>query len=190
MISPIANLHSEEIMRVVTRNLLFSVSLLLLCGCTPSIPPEALQFNPQTLAQRESASRYYETDEETEILSASVQVLQDLGFSIDRTVADTGLVTASKTRDATEGGQVAAAVAMAVLFGVYMPVDDDQVIRASIVTRPVDSSKRTFVRVAFQRIVTDTQGNVSKIERLDESELYNSFFRNLEQAIFLEGERI
>lgn len=172
------------------QKLLISVLGLLLFGCTPSIPPEALQFNPQTLAHREIASRYYQTDEETEILSASVQVLQDLGFSIDRTVADTGLVTASKTRDATDGGQVAAAVAMAVLFGVYMPVDDDQVIRASIVTRPFNESNRTFVRVAFQRIVTDTQGNVSKIERLSEPELYSSFYRNLEQAIFLEGERI
>jgi hypothetical protein len=162
----------------------------LLLGCAPGIPTEALQINPQTLAQREASSRSYDTGNEGEILSASVQVLQDLGFTIDRTAADAGLVTASKQRDATEGGQVAAAVAMAVLFGVYMPVDDNQLIRASIVTRPIEESKKTYVRVAFQRIVTNTQGQTSKIESLNDPELYASFFRNLEQAIYLEGEKV
>lgn len=77
----------------------------LLLGCAPGIPTEALQINPQTLAQREASSRSYDTGNEGEILSASVQVLQDLGFTIDRTAADAGLVTASKQRDATEGGR-------------------------------------------------------------------------------------
>lgn len=79
---------------------------------------------------------------------------------------------------------------MAVLFGVYMPVDDNQLIRASIVTRPIEESKKTYVRVAFQRIVTNTQGQTSKIESLNDPELYASFFRNLEQAIYLEGEKV
>lgn len=174
------------------RKLPFVVLLvgLVTSSCAPGIPPEALELTPQTLVQREVASRYYATRAEGNILSASIQVLQDLGFSIDRTAADAGLITASKKRDATEGGQIAAAVAMAVLFGVYMPVDDNQVIRASIVTRPLEDMTRTHVRVAFQRIVTDTQGNQSKIEKLDDPELYSSFFHNLEQAIFLEAEKI
>ena len=43
----------------------------LLLACTPGIPPEALQINPQTLAQREASSRSYDTGNEGEILSAS-----------------------------------------------------------------------------------------------------------------------
>ena len=177
-------------MQIVKRNCLALLFGVIISSCSSGIPPEALEFTPQTLTQREAASRYYATLAEGETLSASVQVLQDLGFTIDRTAADAGLVTASKQRDATEGGQVVAAIAMAVLFGVYMPVDDNQVIRASIVTRPVEDKGRMYVRVAFQRIVTDTQGKRSKIERLDDPELYSSFFRQLEQAMFLEAEKI
>lgn len=161
-----------------------------LAGCAQGIPPEALALTPQSFEQRQISSRSYEEVAEAEVLSAAIQVLQDLGFTIDRTAVDAGLVTASKERDATESGQMAAAVAMAVLFGVYMPIDDNQLIRASIVTRPTAEVQTVNVRVAFQRIVTDTQGKTSKIEGLRDPQLYGDFYHNLDQSLFLEAEKV
>ena len=55
----------------------------LLSGCAAQIPPEALQFNPDTLANRQLQSRKYEIKSEKELLAASNNVLQDMGFNLD-----------------------------------------------------------------------------------------------------------
>ena len=101
-----------------------------------------------------------------------------------------GLIVASKDRDATETGQIVGAVAMAVLFGVYMPTDRNQKIRASLVTAPVGDGTSTRVRITFQRIVWNTQGQVSKSEALRDPTLYQSFFDKLGQSVFLQANGI
>jgi hypothetical protein len=97
---------------------------------------------------------------------------------------------ASKDRDATEAGQVAAAIAVAVLTGAYMPTDKNQKIRASLVTKPVGDEKSTNVRVTFQRTIWNTQGNVTRIEGLKDPELYQEFFNKLSQSVFLQANEI
>jgi hypothetical protein len=168
---------------------LLAVSLAL-PACTPSIPPEALRLSERSLQQRELETRRFETADEAEILSASAAVLQDLGFTIDESETELGLIVGSKDRDATEAGQVAAAVVMAVLFGVYVPTDKNQKIRASLVASPLTDEQSTKLRVTFQRMVWNTQGQVTTIEALNEPKLYQEFFDRLAQSVFLEAETI
>jgi hypothetical protein len=133
----------------------------------------------------------YPTDDETQILGASIALLQDLGFTIVETSAPLGVVVGSKERDATEAAQIAGAIAMAILFGVYVPVDKDQTIRCSVVTQKQSGERSgTAVRVTFQRIVRNTQGQISKIEGLYDPSLYTEFFERLGKALFLEAEAI
>ena len=170
----------------ITATLMASI---LLTACQTTIPPEALKLSSESLQQRQSQSRRFETGNETKLLQAGAQVLQDLGFNIDESETKLGVIVGSKQRDATEAGQIAGAVVMAVLFGAAVPVDDTQTIRASLVTYPVDKSE-TSLRVTFQRVVVNTQGQVSKIEGLTDPKMYQDFFDKLSQSVFLTANQI
>ena len=124
-------------------------------------------------------------------MSASAAVLQDLGFNLDESETRLGVIVASKDRDATDVGQVVGAVLMAVLFGANMAVDKNQNIRASLVTRPHgENGTSVAVRITFQRMVWNTQGQVSKTEALTDPVLYQEFFSSLSKSIFLEAHKI
>lgn len=218
--------------------LLMTVSFLL-CGCATKIPKEALQLTPESLKNRQLQTRRFDTDEKT-LLSASAAVLQDLGFNIDESETDLGVIVCSKQRDATSGGQIAGAIFLAILTGVVTPIDKEQFIRVSLVTHPIefevadalevkdavevaDSPEvkgvaealdtaelkddsidnqlnpddvtnelkyQTAVRVTFQRIVTNTQNQVTRRECIIDAKIYQEFFDKLSQSLFLEAHEI
>lgn len=166
-------------------------AVAILTGCQQTIPKEALQLSLTSMEDRQLQTRRFETKDEAALLAASAGVLQDLGFSLDESETKVGLVVGSKNRDATEAGQIAGAVFMAVMFGVAMPVDKEQKIRVSLVTKPVsEGGDQHSVRVTFQRIVWNTQGQVSKTEMLKDAELYQQFFSKLSKSVFLEAHHI
>jgi hypothetical protein len=168
---------------------------VLIISCAPKIPKEALQLSSESMKNRQIQTRNFDTDEKT-MLSAGAAVLQDLGFTIDESETDLGLIACSKLRDATSAGQIAAAVIVAVLTGAVTPVDKEQLIRASLITYPItvdktDKSKcRTAVRVTFQRIITNTQNQITRRECIIEPEIYQEFFDKLSQSVFLEAHEI
>ncbi|MCC7281514.1 MAG: hypothetical protein IT556_03965 [Acetobacteraceae bacterium] len=157
-------------------------------GCAQQIPPAALQLTQESLAQRQLQTRRFETEDESLLLSSSVSVLQDLGYQIGSTHAPLGFVFATKQADAVEVGQVIGAVLVAVVFGVAVPIDKDQQIRVSVITRKVD--RGTALRVTFQRVVKNTKGEVSRIEALNSPQLYQEFFDRLSKSVFLEANEI
>lgn len=165
--------------------------LLLLSGCA-SIPSEALQLSPESLELRQLQTRRFDTDEKT-LLMASSALLQDLGFNIDETTSEVGLITSSKHRSAVSAGQVAGTIFLALLTGVAPPVDRDQLIRASVVTRPIqaddaDKTKcKTAVRATFQRVITNTANQVTRRECIIEKDIYQEFFDKLSKSLFLEA---
>ena len=167
------------------------LALGLLTGCQTGIPEEALALNEQSFEWRIMQSRKYDTSDQREILNASAGLLQDLGFTIDDTEGELGLLVASKERSATSAGQIVGSVILGVLTGAYVPTDDHQLFKASVVTRSYgDNDSSTIVRVTFQRIVWNTQNQISKIERINEESMYLEFFDKLSKAIFLEGQQI
>ena len=120
----------------------------LLAGCVQPIPPEALQFQPDTLANRQLQSRKYDIKSEKDLLSASNNVLQDMGFNLDESNMPLGVIVASKSRDATEAGQIAGAMFMAFMFGANAAsYDKVQKIRASLVTKPASTNNPIEVDV-------------------------------------------
>ena len=167
-----------------------SILFFLLTSCMETIPPEALVFNKDTLANRQLQTRKFDTKSEKELLVAASGVLQDLGFNLDESTPAVGVLVGSKNRDATDSGQVVAAIALAVLFGANMAIDKEQKIRASLITRPSETGKGHLLRVTFQRIVWNTQGVVSKIEPISEPLIYQEFFEKLSKSVFLEAQKI
>lgn len=169
---------------------LFCLSILLMTGCQ-TLPKDALSLSPESLAQRQMQTRKYETKDEAKILAACAGLLQDMGFNIDESETKLGLISASKMRSAVSAGQQVAAVLVALLGGGVMPTDKEQKMRASIVTKPAgEHGEYIAVRVTFQRIVWNTQGQVTKSESLVDPQIYQEFFDKLSKSIFLEAQAI
>ena len=166
------------------------VCTVVLAACAQQIPKEALQLSPDSLERRQAQTRVFETDNEAELLSASAALLQDLGFNLDESEVDLGVIVGSKRRDATEADQVAASIVLAALFFVAVPWDDEQKIRASVITRQLKDRNGFAVRLTMQRIVWNTQGQVSTTEPLDDPEMYQEFFSKLSKAVFLEAQEL
>ncbi len=145
------------------------------------------------LAQRQTQARRFDTKDEILILSASAAVLQDLGFNIDETSQQTGLLVASKNRSAEEAGQIAGQLLLAGLItglgGKADPVwERDQKIRVSIATKKVREA--TVVRVTIQRLIWNTKNQIARVESIDDPLIYQEFFDKLAQSIFLEAHEI
>lgn len=173
------------------RRLIAGIAALgLLSACQSGIPREALELSPEALKNRQMETRRFDTLDEPKLLAASAGVLQDLGFTIENSETEVGLIVATKDRDATEAGQVASAMAMAILFRVSMPVDRNQKFRVSLVTRPIPESDSTSVRITFQRIVWNNRNQISRSEGLYDPELYQEFFDQLSQSVFLTANEI
>ena len=170
-------------------SLLFIITLII-TGCQ-RIPKDVLSLSPESLAQRQLQTRKYETNDEAKILSACASLLQDMGFNLDESETKLGVITSSKMRSAVNPGQQVAAVMVAILAGVYPPTDKKQKMRASVVTRPVgEKGEYIAVRVTFQRIVWNTQYQVTASESLTDPEIYQEFFDKLSKSIFLEAQEI
>ncbi len=167
------------------------VALLAVTGCETRIPKEALQLTPDSLQRRQVQTRVFETDDEAELLSASAGLLQDLGFTLDESETELGVLVASKQRDASEAGQIAGAIMIAIVFGAYLPTDDVQKIRAALITRDLGGERRgTAVRLTLQRIVWNTEGEISRTEPLDDPAMYQEFFAKLSKAVFLDAQEL
>lgn len=175
----------------MTRCWLFAVTLFLAAAPlssfgAPHIPEDAVRIEKDSLGRRASQTRRFQTADEIKLLRAGAAVLQDLGFNIDASETKLGLVVASKTRDASDAAQQIGAVVLGAIVGADFAVDKIQNITASYVTRP-SLKGNILVRVMFQRIVYNDRNEVSRVEGLDDPELYQQFFSRLEKSVFLEA---
>jgi len=160
-------------------------------SCQTGVPAKALELGPESLAVRQAQSRVFDTSDEMTILSACSGLLQDLGFNLEESDTKLGVLVGSKERSAVNAGQVAGKIVVAVLTGAVLSVDKNQVMRASVVTKPLGESKqRIGVRVTFQRVVYNDQGLISKRQPIDDSQVYQEFFEKLSKAVFLEAQQI
>lgn len=169
------------------------ILVLFLFGCATTMPTDFLKLSADSLEKRQLQMKQFDTKDEELILSACAGVLQDLGFTLDESETKLGLITGSKERDATSGGQLAWAM-FAVLVtkssNALNKIDDVQKIKISIVSRPSLDGEKIVVRVTFQRLIWNKIGELSRVETLSDSELYVGFFEKLSKAVFLEAEKI
>lgn len=192
-----------------------AMAVLILTGCGGGgLPAHFLKLTPESSQNRALQTREYEGVSEADLLSASTGVIQDLGFIIEESETNLGLIVGSKDRDAPPDAaqrvkQVlgTTAVVLVTIIGALgalasgedfpsgeMPtpaVDDNQRIWVSLVIRPAseDNNRTHLVRVTFQRIVWNDKGELDRRESLDEPEMYQGFFDLLSNSVFLEGEK-
>lgn len=121
---------------VIQRRRLVLALPLLAAGCVAPMPPDAFQVTQDMLGQRQRQSRRFAGISEQDILVASSNVLQDMGFNLENSEVSLGVMTANKQRDATNAGEIVGAVLLALMFGVAAPVSKSQSIRVSLVVQP------------------------------------------------------
>jgi hypothetical protein len=176
-------------MKTFTLILMASMAIGL-SACAPKIPKEALMLKPESMQNRQMQTRRFATTDEGHLLSASTALLQDMGFTMEEANAPLGVLVASKMRDATTAGNVTLAVVATLLTRQPVAYDKEQKMRASVVTKLLPNGKEMSVRVTFQRIVFNTQGQVTTAEAIIEPEAYQEFFSKLSKSVFLEANQI
>ena len=184
---------------------MFSVLVLpvMLGGCVqPTQPAEFFQLTPESSAHRAMQTRFFDTENDQELLSASAAALQDLGFQVEESVREVGFLRAAKERSAREYGQYRNRffIWLLSLGHVVIPIDLHQKIAASLVTRPVNEAhSRQEVRIIFYRAVWKGDGQADrnyippgeqKMEMIRDPEIYQQFFAKLSKAVFLEPHSI
>ena len=184
---------------------MFSVLVLpvMLGGCVqPTQPAEFFQLTPESSAHRAMQTRFFDTENDQELLSASAAALQDLGFQVEESVREVGFLRAAKERSAREYGQYRNRFFLWLLSlgHVVIPIDLHQKIAASIVTRPLNEAhSRQEVRIIFYRAVWKGDGQADrnyippgeqKMEMIRDPEIYQQFFAKLSKAVFLEPHSI
>lgn len=169
-------------------------------GCvTHTQPEEFFQLTAESQRNKAVQTRFFETRDEMELLSASAAVLQDLGFQVEESVQDVGFLRATKERSAREYGQdIGRFFAFVLSLGKFiMPVDLHQKIAATLIARPINpEGTRQEVRIMFYRVVWKGDGQADrqyippgqqKMEMLRDPVMYQQFFAKLSKAVFLEA---
>lgn len=175
----------------------FALALVAaLAACARDVTPDDFAPGADAQVDRARQTRRFDGVTEQQLLAASVSVLQDLGFTVNRSNAALGLVLAVKTREAKAPDQKALLITM--MFIAAMggsapqtgPIHEDQTISATVTIRPVPGtdSKSQFVRVTFHRLVR--QPLVMDAGILRNAELYDAFGELLSKAIFLEEHKL
>lgn len=174
--------------RIKHLSLLLFLSLLISCG---SIPTDAFRLSVTPMEDRKIQTRRFETTNRRLLLRASAGVLQDMGYSIDESNAKLGVLTASKRVDATEGTQIAVAVFVGLLTGTVMPIDTVQKLRLTLVINSsLDDESASLTRMTLQRVIWNSDNQVSKAETILSPEIYQHFFAKLSKSTFLEANEI
>jgi hypothetical protein len=183
---------------------LVALGVLLFAGCETG-PDRAMELPADSLKLRQLQTRRVEGINEKALLAATVGVLQDLGFNIDESETQLGVIVASKKRSAVDTADIASSALESLLFGMLEALlsgdnesegdinfDVTQRIRISVVTRPArDSSGQPradaqVIRVTIQRMVWDDEGNLTHAESIEDPKVYQKFFDRLSKSIFLE----
>jgi len=175
-------------------------SVVLLTACVAHTEPaELFQLTAESPTHRAMQTRFFETRDEKELLSASAAVLQDLGFQVEESVHEVGFLRATKERSAREYGQyIQRALFLILSLGKLLaPVDLHQKIAAGLITRPLNQgATRQEVRIVFYRVIWKGDGQTDQqyippgqqsMEMIRDPEIYQQFFAKLSKAVFLEA---
>lgn len=159
---------------------------LALAGCqaTPAQQIAALTPTGAGTAARARQSRRFETSDRALMLQAALGALQDLGFTIDESNAETGVIVGSKTAGAQIRAQVTVRAAPSA------PGASASSASGSAPSPAPGSAPSSIVRATFQRYRPRPGAMLAVGETLDDPLLYQGFFERVAQSAFLTAQEI
>ena len=165
-------------------------AVAVLAGCA-SGPKGPVRLEATDLELRSAQTRQLVAPSETAILSATLAVLQDMEFNVDRIEKPLGLISASKTSDADDRGEKVELFFYDLLCGgdcnmMAMAKDRQTTMLTMVVLPSLQRSSEYSVRVTLQRMILMKNGGVHSLERIEAPEVYQQVFDNLQRALALE----
>lgn len=159
---------------------------LALAGCqaTPAQQIAALTPTGAGTAARARQSRRFETSDRALMLQAALGALQDLGFTIDESNAETGVIVGSKTAGAQIRAQVTVRAAPSA------PGASASSASGSAPNSAPSPAPSSIVRATFQRYRPRPGAMLAVGETLDDPLLYQGFFERVAQSAFLTAQEI
>jgi hypothetical protein len=173
---------------------LLIVAILGGCAGADTIPQDALRLEESTLEIRSIQTRTLAAPSEIDILTATIAVLQDMEFNVDRIEKPLGVITASKVTDADSDSEKAGLFFLDLLCAIgssgcdySSTAQDEQKITLTMVVLP--SLARTdeySVRITLQRAIFDKEDRIKVLEEIADAETYQQIFDNLRQSLFIQ----
>ena len=165
-----------------------SVALLavLVLGTAGCISMGGPQVAPQTQLQiREFQTRAYETNDQTLVMKAMINVLQDDNYILKNADSDLGFLTATKEVDLQNRKEV--------FWSTFWSGDKARWKKNSLVECSANVTQlggECRVRANFQIKVLDNTGNVISVEPVRDEAFFQEFFAKVDKGIFLQKERL
>lgn len=166
---------------------IFLISIFTFTGCsfcTMNNCKNALVLEEDYMKDRQVETRFFDTQNEDDILVATSQVLQDLGFILAESNTSLGLLTANKDREGDSTGAQVGAVLLGVLTGRYIPTMINQKIFVTLIVNKNTSRNGYNVRVIFTQIAEYSNGGYG-VQKVEDKDIYTEFFNKLSQSLFL-----
>jgi len=174
---------------------------LLLAGCA-GIPKEAYRLPQSSLELREMQTQSFDVEDESDILNASVDLLQDMEYNLYTVERQLGILSAGKTVDADSTVEKAGLLAMDVLLVLMALVSgevptetasstaaDNFVLYLTMVVLPSLSGDEQYTaRISVQSMLRDKTGRVREAIVIQEPDIYQEMFSKLSKALYLEEE--
>ncbi|MCX7373564.1 MAG: hypothetical protein NTW56_14215 [Alphaproteobacteria bacterium] len=132
----------------------------------PSAEQQAAALTPtaSAVASRAQQSRRFDSADQRLMMQAVIEAFQDMGFTIDESRAQHGVVVASRVQSWRT--------------------------RAQTVLLPAADGRAMVLRVTFQRFRPGPGAVLAMGETLDDPALYQGFFERVAQSAFLTAHEI
>ena len=162
-----------------------AISLALLAGCATA---GDLRVPLTSMGVREVQTRTFENVDAHTAMKAAIDMLQDGGFTVERTDADLGLIVGRQAviRRPSGGLRALKYVGAAFSYGLIglIPLNKTDELEASVNVTSIDEGS-VRVRIALQRRMLDKGGRLKKTEPLTEGPVYQDLFELLGRSLFV-----
>ena len=162
-----------------------AITLALLAGCATA---GDLRVPVTPMGVREVQTRSFENVDAHTAMKAAIDMLQDGGFTIERTDADLGLIVGRQAviRRPSGGLRALKYVGAAFSYGLIglIPLNKTDELEASVNVTSIDEGS-VRVRIALQRRMLDKNGRLKKTEALTSGPVYQDLFELLGRSLFV-----
>jgi hypothetical protein len=173
----------------------------LLTGCA-GIPKEAYRLPQSSLELREIQTQSFNVEDGSDILNASVDLLQDMEYNLYTVERQLGILSAGKTVDADSTVEKAGLLAMDVLLVLMALVagdvptetasssaaDNFDLYLTMVVLPSLTGDERYTARISVHSTLKDKTGRVREAIVIQEPDIYQEMFNKLSKALYLEEE--
>lgn len=162
-----------------------AITLALLAGCATA---GDLRVPVTPMGVREVQTRSFENVDAHTAMKAAIDMLQDGGFTVERTDADLGLIVGRQAviRRPSGGLRALKYVGAAFSYGLIglIPLNKTDELEASVNVTSIDEGS-VRVRIALQRRMLDKNGRLKKTEALTSGPVYQDLFELLGRSLFV-----